>query len=158
MNQAPVSACLCRRIALCRISGIEPADHRRITAQPARDVLGGQSAMTKWLQFAWFELTAKIPGVTSRAVFPGSLSPEGGRQRLLTMDPTQPQWIVDSASCTDPFYEAAGFANLSPQSTTIFDRPGMLIERTVKTVFEQAKAKSGVEADPSRLLLTSTHT
>ena len=32
-------------------------------------------------------------------------------------------------------------------SITIFDRPGMLIEKTVPTVFRQAKVKSGVQAD-----------
>ncbi len=113
----------------------------------ALEYKGGQAAVTKWLQFAWFELTARIPGVTDRAVFPGSLPPVGGRQRLLTTAPTQPQWIVDSESSTDPYYESAGLAHRSPQGITIFDRPGLLIERTVPTVFEQAKAKSGVEAD-----------
>ena len=104
------------------------------------------AAVSKWLQFAWFELTASIPGVTNRAIFPGSLPPVGGRQRPLTIAPNQPQWIVDSESGTDPYYESVGLVHRSPQSTTIFDRPGTLIEKTIKTVFTQAKAKSGVEA------------
>jgi hypothetical protein len=108
---------------------------------------GEQASVSKWLQFAWFELTASIPGVTHRAVFPGSLPPVRGRQRPLTIAPNRPQWIVDSESGTDPYYESVGLVHRSPQSATIFDKPGTLIEKTTKMVFTQAKAKSGVEAD-----------
>lgn len=109
---------------------------------------GDQAAITNWLQFGWFELTANIPGVANRAVFPGSLpSVIGGSPRPFTTDITNPQWFVDSASANDPFYDSASFAHRSRKSITIFDRPGMLIEKTVPTVFEQAKAKSGVDAE-----------
>lgn len=114
----------------------------------ALEYKGNQAPVTKWLQFAWFELTANIPGVTNRAVFPGSLPSIGGSPRQFTTNINTPQWFVDSASPTDPFYDSAGgLAIGSTQSITIFDRPGMLIEKTVPTVFEQAKAKSGVKAD-----------
>jgi hypothetical protein len=114
----------------------------------ALEYKGSQADMTKWLQFAWFEMTAKIPRVTDRAPFPGSLPSIGGSPRPLTTDTANPQWIVDSSSTSDPFYESSGgFANRSPRVITIFDRPGMLIERIVPTVFQQAKAKFGVEAE-----------
>ena len=113
----------------------------------ALEYKGDRAAVTRWLQFAWFELTANIPGVHSRAVFPGSLPSIGGNQRQLTTSISKPQWFVDSASTADPFYESAGLAHRSRESITIFDRPGMLIERTVPTVFKQAKAKSKVQAD-----------
>ena len=113
----------------------------------ALEYKGDQAAVTKWLQFAWFELTANIRGVTDRAVFPGSLPSIGGNPRQFTTDISKPQWFIDSANSADPFYDSAGLAHRSRESITIFDRPGMLIERTVPTVFKQAKAKSKVQAD-----------
>jgi hypothetical protein len=113
----------------------------------ALEYKGDQAAVTKWLQFAWFELTGNIPGVTNRAVFPGNLPSIGGSLRQLTTDNKKPHWFVDSASTADPFYDSSGVAHRSRRSITIFDRPGMLIEKTVPTVFIQAKSKFGVDAD-----------
>jgi len=114
----------------------------------ALEYKGTQAGVSKWLQFAWYQITVKVPGVVNPVSFPGTLPSVGGGQRQLTTDATNPQWLVDSASTTDPFYESAGgLANRSPQSITIFDRPGMLIERTVPSAFEQAKAKFNVEGE-----------
>src|SRR5262249_9507383 len=74
----------------------------------ALDYQGTQAGVSKWLQFIWSQIIIKVPGVANPVIFPGSLPAIGGSQRPLTKDATNPQWVVDAASTTDPFYESAG--------------------------------------------------
>jgi hypothetical protein len=82
---------------------------------------GSYSADMKWLQFVWFELVATIPAGTARVT--GNVPTTSGNKPF-TMDPKAPDWSVDSASTTDPFYEASGVNLRDKTSTTIFDAPG----------------------------------
>jgi hypothetical protein len=79
------------------------------------------SADMKWLQFVWFELTATTSAGTAR--ISGSVPTSSGNKPF-TNDPKNPSWSIDSASTTDPFYEATGADLRSSSSTTIFDAPG----------------------------------
>jgi len=138
------------RLEIEELENDTPVDRAIVPGFIALEYKGNEVkvAGTKWLQFAWFELTANMPGVTKPAVFPGTLpSIIGGSPRPFTTDITKPQWFVDSASANDPFYDSAGFVHRSRKSITIFDRPGMLIEKTVPRVFEQVEKNFSVKAD-----------
>lgn len=79
------------------------------------------SADMKWLQFVWFELVATTPkGSVATSATVGTTS----GTKPFTTDPKNPNWSVDSASTTDPFYEAGGRNLRTASSTTIFDSPG----------------------------------
>jgi hypothetical protein len=76
---------------------------------------------THWLQFVWFELTAATPAGTAHVQ--GNVPTSSGNKPFTT-DPAAPNWSIDTASSSSPFYEA-GFRNLRDNSSlTMFDAPG----------------------------------
>jgi len=93
----------------------------RIPNMLALAYTGALSANTHWLQFVWFELVATTPA--GQAAVQGSVPTSSGTKPFTT-DPSAPNWSIDTASSTSPFYEA-GFTHLrTTSSTTIFDAPG----------------------------------
>jgi hypothetical protein len=100
---------------------VELAPGSRIPNLLAIEYSGALSANSRWLQFVWFELRATTPA--GPAMVSGSVPTSSGTKPFTT-NPASPSWSVDSASTTDPFYEA-GFVNIrNAGSTTIFDAPG----------------------------------
>lgn len=87
----------------------------------ALEYSGSLSADSRWLQFVWFELTASTPAGPVAAA--GSIPTTSGTKPFTT-NPATPSWTVDSASGSDPFYEAAAVAVRTASATTIFDAPG----------------------------------
>lgn len=79
------------------------------------------AAASRWLQFVWFELVATTPKGLARVA--GSIPTTSGTKPFTT-NPAAPNWSVDSASTSNPFYEAAGINLRSSSATTIFDAPG----------------------------------
>jgi hypothetical protein len=93
----------------------------RLPDMIALEYTGSLSADSKWLQFIWWEMVADTPGGIGR--LGGSIPTTNGPQAFTT-NPSAPTWKVDSASPSDPFYEAA-FVNIrTKSSTTMFDAPG----------------------------------
>jgi len=87
----------------------------------ALEYSGLLSGDMKWLQFVWFEMWANTP---KGSVYSSATVPTTSGTKPFTNNPKSPNWSVDSASTSDPFYEA-GFANLRTRSaTTVFDAPG----------------------------------
>lgn len=82
---------------------------------------GALSADMKWLQFVWFELVATTPKGVQRVA---ATVPTTSGTKPFTTDPTKPDWSVDAATTTSPFYEVGGRNLRTTSSTTIFDAPG----------------------------------
>ena len=82
---------------------------------------GKQASSTRWLQFIWREIEVDDPTKgTFRLDEP--VSTTGGSYRLTT-DPAKPSYNTDTASTTDPFYDAGAVNNRTSEATTIFDQP-----------------------------------
>lgn len=88
----------------------------------ALEYSGALSADSRWLQFVWFELVATLPDGTEVRTSDTVSTTSGVKP--FTVDPTAPEWSVDSGSTTDPFYDARGRNIRTSSSTTIFDAPG----------------------------------
>lgn len=95
-----------------------------------------------WLQFVWWELIAQTP---KGPVAISTTIPTTSGSKASTTDPKAPKLTVDSASTTDPFYEAAG-ANLRDKSSiTMFDRPGgASVKPLADAVFKATTVATGV--------------
>jgi hypothetical protein len=87
----------------------------------ALEYSGSLSADSRWLQFVWFELTAATP--KGQASVAGNVPTSSGNKPFTTT-PATPSWTVDSASASNPFYEAGAAAIRTGSSTTMFDAPG----------------------------------
>jgi hypothetical protein len=82
---------------------------------------GTDAEKTRWLQFIWREIEVTRPdGKTDKV--DQEITTTGGTYRL-TVDPTKPSYNTDTASTTDPFYEAGGVNNRTDDSTTMLDMP-----------------------------------
>jgi hypothetical protein len=79
-----------------------------------------------WYQFVWREIIVHTKDGHAKAKT-GHVNTTGGGYDL-TSDVTKPNWNPDSASPTDPEYEAAGLAKRTPNSDTIFDAPSAAID------------------------------
>lgn len=82
---------------------------------------GAISADTRWLQFVWFEMIATTPAGDARVA---ATIPTTSGTKPFTTDPAAPNWTVDSASTSNPFYEASGANLRTTSSTAMFDAPG----------------------------------
>lgn len=101
---------------------------------------GKQASRMKWLQFTWTNLVVGYPDEVK--VLKGNINTDSGPQKA-TEDTSAPVWGVDSSGST-PFYEEGGLDNRLPNSTTIFDRPGL-----------RPKARDAIlETNPSYITLT----
>jgi hypothetical protein len=117
----------------------------RIPDVIALEYTGSLSAQSKWLQFVWFEMVADTPAGT--VGLSGSVPTSSGPQAFTT-DPSAPNWKVDSASPSDPFYEAAAVNIRTKSSTTMFDAPG----GGSPTPFADAVFKAGLGATAVRFV------
>lgn len=100
---------------------IELAPGSRIPNVIAIEYSGSLLADSKWLQFVWFEMLAITPSGVVRA---SGTIPTSSGSKPFTTNPASPSWTVDSASTSNPFYEAAGVNIRNGSSTTMFDAPG----------------------------------
>jgi hypothetical protein len=83
---------------------------------------GKDANKAHWLQFVSFLMYADTPDA-GKVYFTGAVATSSGVKKFSTDKVTN--WSVDSASASDPYYEAAGINVRTPnQSTKIFDRPG----------------------------------
>lgn len=87
----------------------------------ALEYAGARANVSRWLQFVWFEMFATTP--TGNVQLSGNVRTTSSTKPFTTNTRT-PNWSVDSASTTDPFYEAAARNIRSGGGTIIFDAPG----------------------------------
>lgn len=74
-----------------------------------------------WLQFVNFTMYADTP--TGKVYYTGSVGTTSGTKPFSTDKVTN--WSVDSASASDPYYEAGFVSSRDPgKNTKIFDKPG----------------------------------
>ena len=86
-------------------------------------------------------------GCGSGAPFPEAFLQLAADARPLTTDTANPQWVSTPRVPLILFTSRQGDWRIGHRRViTVFDRPGMLIEKTVPTVFRQAKTKFKVEA------------
>ena len=83
---------------------------------------GGLSDESAWLQFIWREFLVEHP-VKGEYRVDQAITTTGGTYQLTT-DPSDPQYNTDTASASDPFYEAAGMSGRTAESSTMYDMPG----------------------------------
>lgn len=82
---------------------------------------GGLSSDSRWLQFIWREIIVTHPIEGTHPIL-HPVTTRGGHYNTTT-DPSAPNYNVDSASPSSPFYEA-GFRDIrTADSTTILDVP-----------------------------------
>jgi annexin-like protein len=82
---------------------------------------GGLSDESAWLQFIWREIEVEDP-VRGDFRLDQTITTSGGTYKLTT-DPDDPHYNTDTASGTDPFYEAAGMSDRTADSSTMYDMP-----------------------------------
>jgi hypothetical protein len=121
---------------------IEAPDGTLLSNFIALEYSGALTPDSKWLQFAWMEMVATTPSGLKRST--GSIPTSSGTQPFTT-NPSAPNWSVDSADISDPFYEAS-FAHLrTASSTTMFDAPGgETVEPFARAVFKSGIGATGV--------------
>lgn len=91
---------------------------------------GSDSKDAHWLQFIHREILGIHADGTAHAQT-GNITTTGGTYKLTTGGtattngaPGKDNYNTDTASATDPFYEAGGLNNRSADSTTMYDLPG----------------------------------
>lgn len=82
---------------------------------------GGLSDESSWLQFIWREVEVEDPARGDFRV-DQAITTTGGTYKLTT-DPDEPHYNTDTASATDPFYEAGGMNDRTADSSTMYDMP-----------------------------------
>jgi hypothetical protein len=83
---------------------------------------GADADKAHWLQFVNFSMYADEPG-TGRVYYTGDVQTSSGKKPFSTDKVTN--WSVDSASTSDPYYEAGFINSRTPGKTTkMFDAPG----------------------------------
>jgi hypothetical protein len=83
---------------------------------------GSKVTESRFLQTIWSEIVNTQADKSEVYVNKKGLGCANG-QMDLTTDPLKPQYKVDSASKTSPFYESAGVSIRTSTGTTIYDRP-----------------------------------
>ena len=87
------------------------------------DYQGADADKAHWLQFVNFEMKATDPGTGNTVYNTGDVNTSSGRKPYSTAKVTN--WSVDSASGTDPYYDAAGANDRTPKKgIKIFDAAG----------------------------------
>ncbi len=82
---------------------------------------GGLSDESAWLQFIWREVEVEDP-VKGDFRVDQAITTSGGTYKLTT-DPGDPHYNTDTASASDPFYEAGGMHDRTADSSTMYDMP-----------------------------------
>lgn len=103
-----------------RENDLDPSD--KTNTNYSLEYAGKDADKAHWLQFVSFAMYADVPG-TGKVYNTGAISTTSGKKPFSTDKVTN--WSVDSASTSDPYYEA-GFSNVRTpsKSTKIFDMPG----------------------------------
>jgi len=132
-----------------RENDLDPSD--KTNDNYSLEYAGKDADKAHWLQFVNRTMYADEPG-TGRVYNTGSVKTSSGKTRPWSTPDTGVQWSVDSASGSDPYYEAAGSNARDPgKSTKIFDEPG---GASVKPFAEQFAATKAPKATKVTLVLS----
>lgn len=106
---------------------------RRFPAGFVLSYQGPDSQNAHWLQFVWREVVQK-DGSNNETAVSGPITTSGGTYDLtpggtLTArgTPAENNYNTDTASSSDPFYEAGFAGNRTADATTIYDAPGAAV-------------------------------
>ena len=106
---------------------------------------GKDAGRMRWLQFIWREVigiddkgaSKPLTGAITTAVGEYQLT-QGGSSTKFGV-PKKENINTDSSSPTDPFMEAAGTADRTAESTTLYDQPGAGLDRVADAFAQGAK-------------------
>jgi|GEM_PF-5068948 len=106
--------------ATARENDLDPSD--KTNDNYSLEYAGADADKAHWLQFVNFSMIADVPG-TGQVYDTGNVPTSSGNKPYSTDKVTN--WSIDSASGTDPYYEATGSNVRTPgKGTKIFDEPG----------------------------------